>query len=195
MKKLLIGILLAISLLGISVIPTYAATTATITVTAATAFIGISITQNTWTINGIDGSGKIAPDTIYYSNATGANGDVTAPTATVVDGDCYFVIHNTSTIVTNLVANMADFTSGDASTNINTGYATNGANAYGASTYTTGAAWPAGAVILKSSGSSNLKSSVAATTDVYFGIAIKTQSGAWTSGTSMTSTVTVVASS
>lgn len=185
--------LFLISIVGLSAVPTFAATTATITVTATPAFIGISIAQSTWTINGIDGSGKIAPATTYYSNGTGATGDVTAPNNPVIDGDCYFEVTNTSTVATDMTGNMSDFTGGDAMTNINTGYTNNGANAYGASTYTTGAAWPAGAVILKSSASSAIKSSVAASTPLFFGIAIKTQSGAWASGTGETSTVTVTA--
>lgn len=191
--SVLLAVMLVISVVGLTAIPALAATTATITVTATPSFIAIAIAQNTWTINGIDGSGKIAINTTYYSNGTGASGDVTAPNNPVVDGDCYFEIANTSTVATDMTANMSDFAGGDAMTNINTGYANNGANQYGASTYTTGAAWPAGAVILKSSASAALKASVGATTNVFFGIAIKTQSGAWASGTNETSTVTVTA--
>lgn len=191
--RILLPLLIALVLVFGTAIPVSAATFADITVTAVPLFISISIAQSTWTINGIDGSGKIATGTTYYSNPTGASGDVTAPTATVVDGDCYFLIVNTSTVETDLTANMVDFTSGDAMTNVNTGYANNGANAYGASTYTTGAAWPAGAVILKSSASTALKGNVTATTNVYFGVAIKIKSAAFGVGTSMTSTITTTA--
>jgi hypothetical protein len=189
--RTLLSILLALVMVLAFAVPSLAATTASISVSATPSFVGISIAQNTWSINGIDGSGKIAPNTTYYSNATGATGDVTAPNNPVVDGDCYFVVANTSTIITDITANMSDFASGDAMTNVNTGYANNGANTYGASTYTTGAAWPAEAVILKSSASAAIKASVAATTDLYFGVAIKTQSGAWTSATAMTSSIVV----
>jgi hypothetical protein len=195
MKKYfrILGVFLALVMVLAFSVPAMAQTTATVTVTGTPAFVGISIAQSTWTINGIDGSGFIAPNTTYYSNATGASGDVTAPENPVVDGDCYFTMANTSTVATNIVANMADFSGGDAMTNINTGYANNGANTYGASTYISGAAWPAGVVILKSSASANMKAALAASTALKFGVAIKTQSGAWGSGSAMTSTITVTA--
>lgn len=191
MRRLILSAILALTLVAAFAVPVFAAPSADVTVTATPSFLSISIAQNTWTINGIDGTGKLAINATYYSNATGASGDVTAPTATVVDTDCYFLITNTSTVVTNMTANMIHFTGGDAMTNTDTGYATNGANAFGASTYTTGATWPTGAVILKNAASAALKTSVAATTNVYFGVAIKTQSGAWASGSSQTSTITV----
>ena len=192
-RRLIVSLVLALALVLSFSLPVFADTSKNVTVTATPSFISISIAQGTWTINGIDGTGKIAPSTTYYSNATGASGDVTAPTATVINGDCYFEIANTSTVETDMTANMVHFTGGDAMQNNGTGYATNGANAYGASTYTTGAAWPAGAVLLKNSASSALKADVAATTNVFFGVAIKTQSGAWASGSNMTSTITVTA--
>lgn len=191
MKRWLI-VLIALAVLLVP--PTaYAAIDAPITVTATPSFISISIAQSTWTINGIDGNGKIAPATTYYSNATGASGDITAPSVTVVDGECYFTIANTSTVITNITINFPHFTSGDAMQNTGLGYATNGANAFGASSYISGAAWPGGAVILQNTGSAPTKSNLAATTNLLFGIAIKTQSSAWASGTSMTSTVLATA--
>jgi len=191
MKRWLIVLIALVVLLVPST--AFAATSATVTVTATPSFISITIAQSTWTINGIDGSGKIAPNTTYYSNATGATGDVTPPSATVVDGECYFMVDNTSSVVTDLTTNMIHFTGGDAMQNIDTGYTTNGANAFGASTYISGAAWPGGAVILKNAASAAMKVDLAATTDLYFGVAIKTQSGAWSSGSNMTSTITVTA--
>jgi hypothetical protein len=196
MKKFwrkLAPLLLALIMVLVFSVPTFAATSADITITATPSFVGISIAQNTWTINGIDGSGYVAPSTTYYSNATGATGDVTAPQNPVVDTDCYFTMANTSSVATNIVLNMSDFAGGDAMTNINTGYANNGANQYGASTYISGAAYPAGVVIAKSSASSAMKAALAASTALKFGIVIKTQSGAWASGTAMTSTATVTA--
>jgi hypothetical protein len=191
--SLILSVFLALVTILYIAVPASAATTATITVTSTPAFIGISIAQNTWTVNGIDGNTFSNINTTYYSNATGASGDVTAPENPVVDGDCYFTMANTSTIPTNITANMVDFTGGDASANINTGYATNGAGTYGASTYISGAAWPAAAVILKSAASAAMKASLAASTALKFGVAIKTQSGAWAAGTGMTSTITVTA--
>lgn len=192
-KRLLLSLTIAGIMLLSLVVPVAAATTAEITVTATPTFLAIAITQNTWTINGIDGDSKIDLDTTYYSNETGASGDITAPSATVEATECYFTITNTSNVVTDQTANMVHFTGGDAMQNTDTGYATNAAGSFGASTYTTGAAWTGGAVILKNAGSSAMITSLAATTDQKFGVAIKSQSGAWTSASAMTSTITVTA--
>jgi hypothetical protein len=195
-KKLTrIGIVLAsvVALVLGAVTPAFADTYDEITVTATPAFIGISITQNTWTINGIDLTGVIAPATTYYSNADGASGDVTAPSATVLAAECYFEVTNASTIVTDLTANMVDFTGGDAMANSDGGYADAEAGEFGASTYIEGASWPGDAVILKKAASAAMKVDLAATTDQKFGVALKTQSDAWTSGDAMTSTITVTA--
>ena len=193
LSRILVPILVAVSMVAIGAIPALADTTADITVTATPSFISISIAQNTWTVNGIDGTGKLAPATTYYSNGTGANGDITAPNNPVVDGDCYFVIANVSSVETDMTANMVHFTGGDAMQNSDSGYGTAGAGEFGASTYTTGAAWPAGAVILKNAASAALKADVAASAIVTFGVALKTQSDVWTSGDAMTSTITVTA--
>ncbi len=190
MKKILVGILLALVLVLSAAIPAFAATDAPITVTATPSFVGIAIAQSTWTVNGITGSGKIAVNTTYYANPTG---DTVAPTATVIAGDCYFTMTNTSTVITNITLNMPHFLSGDAMQNIDTGYANNGVNSFGASTYIVGATWPAGAVIAKNAASTAMKSSLAAATSLVFGIAMKTQSGAWASGTAQTSAVLVTA--
>ena len=192
-RRILVAILTVLTLVSTMAIPALADTTAGVTVTAAPSFVGIAIAQSTWTINGIDGSGKLAINTTYYSNATGANGDVTAPSATVVDGECYFTMTNTSTVATNITLNMPHFVGGDAMQNINTGYANNGANSFGASTYISGASWPSAAVIAQNSSSAAMKSGLTAGTSLLFGIAIKTQSGAWASGTAMTSAVLVTA--
>jgi len=194
-RKVLVGILLALVLTLLPVAPALAVagTSQDITVTATPAFIAIAIAQDTWTINGIDGTGKIAPATTYYSNETGATGDVTAPTATVIDGDCYFTVVNTSTITTDLTTNMIHFTGGDTMQNSGGGYTDAEAGEFGASTYVTGAAWPGAAVICDNAGSAAMKEDLAATTDIKFGIAIKTQSDAWASGDAMNSTITVTA--
>ena len=88
-----------------------------------------------------------------------------------------------------------DHTGGDASSNSNSGYATNGASAFGASVYVVGVAWPAGAVVAANTGSSTSISNLPPTENntKEFGIAYKAQSGAWTMGTSMTSTVVLTA--
>ncbi len=196
MKRIIVAILIALTLLLTPVIPALAATDAPITVTATPSFVGIAIAQATWTINGIDGPGVIATGTTYYSNATGGTGDVTAPSNPVVDGECYFTMTNTSTVATDIVLDMPDFVGGDAMTNTNTGYLTNGANAFGASTYISGAAFDGiggGVVIAQNTGSDDMKTSLAAATALKFGIAIKTQSGAWGVGTAMQSDVLATA--
>lgn len=193
MKRIITGLLLALVLVAMSVMPAFAATSDDITVTATPTFISISITQNTWTINGIDGDSKVDKNTTYYSNADGASGDVTAPSATVLAVECYFEVTNTSNVITDLTANLPAFTGGDAMDNIDTGYATNDADSFGASTYIEGATWPTGHVILKAATSAAMKEDLAATTAQKFGVAIKMPSGDWTSGSAMTGTITVTA--
>lgn len=192
-KKIVLATLLATALSIMSVVPAFAApaTSKDITITATPTYLGIDIAQTTWTINGIDGDGLIHKNTTYYSNAAGASGDVTAPTNPVDIGECYFVIDNTSTVHTDITGNLPTFVGGDAMTNIDTGYANNDANAFGASTYITGAAWPAAVVILKSAASDPIKADLGETTDLEFGVAIKIKSGDFTSGSNMVGTLTV----
>jgi len=192
-RKLIAGLALALMLLLSFSTPAFAAIDATVTVTATPSYISISIAQNTWTVNGIDGTGKIAPATTYYSNADGVTGDVTPPSATVLIAECYFVVANASTVETDLTTNMIHFTGGDAMQNSDLGYTSAAAGQFGASTYITGALWPSASVICKNSASAAMKSNLAATTQAEFGIAIKTQSDVWTSGDAMTSTITVTA--
>jgi len=174
-----------------AVTPALADTSDDITVTATPAFISISIAQDTWTVGGITGGGKIAPATTYYANPLG---DTTAPTAgEIVVGECYFEIANTSTVITDITANMIHFTGGDEMQNSGGGYADAEAGEFGASSYIPGGAWPGSAVILDNAGSGAMKSSLAATTNLKFGVAIKTQSDIWLSGDAMTSTITVTA--
>lgn len=192
MKLFRVLVPLLLVLIGISgyAIPVSAATTAVVTVTAAPAFIAITIAPTTYTINSDNsGSGKVAPSTTYYSNPLGGT---TAPSATVDDSECDFTVTNTSTIVTDLTGNMSDFASGDAMANVNG--ATPGANSYSAYAYYSGETFSA-KVLLKSSGSAtgNFKSSLGATTNLKVGFQLSTQTGAWASGTSMTSTLTITA--
>lgn len=186
-KRLLVSLLLALMLVVGMAVPALAAPSDDIVVTATPSFIGISIAPDAW--NPAGSTAKILINTTYYANPLGAT---TAPSATVLDTECTFTITNTSTVITNLTGNFPDFASGDAMTNINTGYTTNGANAFGASSYVSGALLSA-AVIIKSSASSVMITGLAATTDKKFGIAMKTKSGDFSSGTAMTSTITVTA--
>jgi len=187
-RRLMLSLALALMLLLSFSVPAFAAVADDIVVTATPSYISITIAPDTW--NPAGGSVKIDKATTYYANPLGAT---TAPSATVADGECTFTITNTSTEITTLTGNFPDFASGDAMTNINTGYATNGANAFGASSYISGAAWPGGAVIMQSTGSDPIKSSLAATTNLKFGIAMLTKSGDFSSPTAMTSTITVTA--
>jgi len=183
-----------------AVTPALADTSDDITVTAAPAYIAISIAHDTWTINGLGDNdpalnsfGVIVPATTYYSNPIDDAVDTVAPSATVLEAECYFEIANSSTIITDITANMVHFTGGDAMQNSDGGYTDAEAGEFGASTYIEGAAWTGDAVILANSGSGAMEEDLAATTNLFFGIAIKTQSDAWASADNMTSTVTVTA--
>jgi len=193
MKKIIISVLLAVALVVIPVSSALAETSQEVTVTATPTFICIAIAQNTWTINGIDGDEKIDKGTTYFSNDTGETGDVTPPSETVDIGECYFVIVNTSTVATDITANMVHFTGGDAMQNSNAGYEAGGEGVFGASTYITGATWPDHAVTLENSGSDALKENLTASADIEFGVAIEVQTDDFLSASAMTSTITVTA--
>lgn len=200
MKKLLrvlIPVTMALIMLLSCTIPALAATTAVVTVTSTPAFIGISISPTTYTLNSDNsGSGKVDPNTAYYSNPLGGT---TAPSATVVDGECDFAITNTSTIATDLTGNMSDFSGGsDDSTNVNQSAGDNNtsstATAYLAYAYYSGETF-ASKVLLKKAGSAtgNFKSNLGATTNIKVGFQLTTQTDAWTGGTGATSTITITA--
>jgi len=187
MKRLVISIVLALALAIIPASGALAATSQNVTVTATPAFISIANAPSTWSINGITGSGVIAPNTTYYSNPLG---DTTSPSATVVDGECRFTVTNTSSVATNIVVNFPNHTGGDASTNSNLG--TNDTTKFGAYSYYSGMTYSS-KVIAKASGSDNLITSLAAATNFKWGLEYKSQSDAWTSGSAMSSTVTITA--
>lgn len=189
MKRLLVILLLVAVLVLIPVSGAFAATSQTVTVTAVPSFISISNAPTTWTINGITGSGVIATSTTYYTNPLG---DTTAPSATVVDGECRFTITNTSTVATDITVNFADFSGGDAMTNSGTGSA--GASTFGAYGYYSGMTF-SNKVVAKSSGSSALMSNLSATTNLKWGLQVSTRTSDWTSGSTQTATVTVTATS
>ena len=194
MRKLILGLVVVVALLAGIAIPVgsaFAATSANVTVTGKPTFIAITNSPNTWTINGIDGNGYIAPDTQYYANPAGASGDITPPTATVVDGDCQFTVTNaSSSIPLDITVNWGNFSGGDAMTNSND-KTTNGANQFAAAAYCTGMTYSA-APDAKVSGSAIMKDELSAAT-LKWGLYIETQSGAWSSGSVMTSNVTITA--
>ena len=121
-------------------------------------------------------------------------GDTTAPSATVVDGECRFSVTNTSGINIDIVVNFPNHTGGDASTNSNTG--SNGATSFGAYSYTSYTGFNTFAddkVIAKATGSDPLLTTASAGDDFKWGLQYKSQSNDWTSGDAMSSTVTITA--
>lgn len=187
--KLLAVILAVVLCIGMGV-PVLAAPSQDVTVTATPAFIAIANAPGAWTVNDVaDATGKsIAPDTVYYSNPLG---DTTIPSDPVVDGECRFTITNTSSVITDLTVNFPDHAGGDASTNSDLG--TNDTTSFGAYVYCTGMTYSTGKVICKKAASAAMKEDLAATTNIKWGITYESQSNAWTSGTNMTSTVTITA--
>jgi hypothetical protein len=191
MKKKLLGVLLMVlslvSLIGLTAIPIQAATTATITVTNTTQYLAISVSPTTYNFNATGAAHPgVLPSTTYYSNP---GGQTTAPSSTVVDGECAFTATNGSSVAGDITNNMSDMTGGtDNSTNGNTGAA--GATSYGSYTYISGIAL-ASKVLLKSSASGVAISNLAAAGTKMFGIQLNEQTNAWTGATAATMTVTL----
>jgi hypothetical protein len=193
MKKRILKILIpvmAVLILALGLAsPALAVTTAVVTVTGTPAYVAITISPTTYTINSDNsGSSVMAINTTYYSNPLGGT---TSPSATVVDGECDFTITNTASIATDLTGNMSDGSGGsNPMTNVNG--ATPGASSYSAYAYYSGETF-ASKVLLKSSGSTlgNFKSNLAATTNLKVGFQFATQTGAWTGGTGSTYTLTI----
>ena len=186
MKRLLISFMLAVALVIVPVAGALADTD-TVEVTATPSYLGISNSPGTWTLNGIiPGDDTINIATTYYSNP---QGDTTAPSATVLDGECRFTITNTSSVPTYVVIDIADFTGGsDPMTNSNAG--TNGAGVFGAFSWYEGMTYSS-KVIAQKTGSDNLTDNLAANTDLKWGMEVLTQTDAWTGGTSSTATITI----
>jgi hypothetical protein len=186
MKRLLVTITILFAMLcPVGVV--FAGSSSNVTITAIPTFIAITNDPSTWTINGITGNGFILPNTTYYSNPLG---DTTAPAATVADGSCRFTVTNaSSSIALDLTVTFGNFSSGDASTNSNTG--SNGATTFGAYSWYSGMTYSS-KVVAKTTGSSLLYDEWSGST-LKWGAEIKTQSNAWGSGTPMTATMTITA--
>lgn len=183
--RILFTLCVALVVLALPGSPILAASSADGTVTATPAILDLSYTSgSTWTLNGITGSGKILNDTAYYANPLG---DTTAPSATIVDGECLFDLDNASNVITSLYCDVSHFTGGDAMQNSDTG--SNGVGEFGAYSWYSGMTYT-GKVIAKTTGSSVLKSALAADTDIKAGIEIETQSDSFASVEQMTSTYT-----
>jgi len=191
MRRILVGVLSALALVLVSVVPAFADSSQNVTVTGAPLYLSISNTPSTWTINGITGSGLIEPDTTYY--AKGSTNETTAPSATVLGTECYFTVTNgTGATTCDLTVTWGAFTGGGADmTNSDAG--TNGATTYGAYCWYEGMTYTS-KVIVKSTGSDEMYSTgLAADASLKWGVEIKTRTDAWTSGTSSTSTLTITA--
>lgn len=185
MKKVPI-VLLLVGMLSLT-IPTIAQAT-DVTVTATPSYISFSSAPTTWTLNDITGSGLIDEDTVYYANPLG---DTTAPSATVVDGECQFTWTNDSSVNIDITVNCGSFTGGDADMT-NSGTGSNSATAYGAYSWYSGMTYSS-KVIVKSSGSDTLYTTTSPGEDKKWGAEIETRTDTWTGSSSSTATMTISA--
>jgi hypothetical protein len=169
--------------------PAMAATTAVVTVTNTTQFLSITNNLSTYNFNATGAAhAGVLPSTTYYSNPAS---QIVAPSATVVDGECAFQITDASSVAIDVTFTASNMTSGDASTNGNTGTA--GASSYGAYTYVSGIALT-GKVVCPSSASAVGISNLGASSTKYWGLWLNEQTNAWTTVTPATFTLTATAS-
>lgn len=184
-----LGIWLVFALLAMLTLPAMGATSASVTINATPAYVSITSTPDNWTVNGdAGGTGTIAVNTEYYANPTS---DIQPPSATINATACRFTMNSTSSVAIDVTVNMGNFTGGDAMVNANTG--NNTAGGYGGWTWKTGDTYPADRVLAQSAGSPLLNDALAANTNFTWGAEMETQSGAWTSSTQMTTTMTISA--
>jgi hypothetical protein len=186
MRKTLFAILLALALVLIPVGSAFAATSAQVDVTAHPSILSISNSPATWEVNGITTPGsKIVKNTTYYANPLG---DTTAPSATVVDGECRFTLTNDGDVNVDVNIAMSDL---GAMTNGGGGYASNGATSFGASAYISGLAWPGAAVTLTTGGGAF--ETAFAPGSVKWGVALLTQTDSFTVPGDLTGTIDLTA--
>lgn len=186
MKKVLIGVLLAMVLAAMLVVPV---TATDVTVTAVPSYLSFSSAPTTWTLNDEGGgNGYIEVDTIYYTNP---EDDETPPSATVLDAECLFTWTNDSSVDIDITVNCIAFTTGDA-TMTNSDLGTNGATTYGAHSWYSGMTY-ANKVIVEASGSSALYTTTTPGEDKKWGAEIETRTDAWTGGDSSEATMTITA--
>jgi hypothetical protein len=183
--KVLLPLVAVISAL-IYAIPVFAATTAPVTITQQFAFISISNSASSYTLNSDNSAnGLVSASTTYYSNPLGST---TPPSSTVTDAQCEWTMTNGSNIAIDLTWTMQNFAGGsDNSSNGNTGSA--GATSYGCYTYISGVLLSS-AVVCKSSASGvGLSNMLPATTTKKWGIEFLTQTGAPSGSSAETSTL------
>ena len=192
MKRKWIVLILACALImGVigMAIPVSAATTAVITVTNTTQYIAVSVSPSTYNLSGISSRG-VLPNTTYYSNP---GGQTTAPSSTVVDGECAFTMTNSSAIACDFVFAASNFTSGsDMSTNGNTGTA--GATSYGCYTYVSGVLLASKVECSSSASGTGISNMAGSGATLKWGFQMNEQTNAWTGGTAGSFTVTATAS-
>jgi hypothetical protein len=167
-----------------------ALTSAVVTVTNTTQYVAISNNLSSYNFNATGAAHLgVLPSTTYYSNP---GGQTTAPSATVVDGECAFDVTDASSVAVDIVANASDMSGGtDNSTNGNTGTA--GATSYGSYTYVSGVLLSS-KVLCKSSASATAISNLGASANKYWGLMLLEQTNAWTGVTAATFTITLTAS-
>ena len=174
----------------LNVAQTLAASTASITVTNTPQFLSMTNNVSTYNFNATGAAhAGVLPSTTYYSNP---GGQTTAPSSTVVDGECAFQITDASSVAIDIVFTASNMATGsDNSTNGNTGTA--GATSYGAYTYVSGVLLSS-KVVCQSSASATGISNLGASATKYWGLQINEQTGAWTGATPATFTLLATAS-
>ena len=190
-RRFILSVILALVLILSISVPALAANSANVTVTATPEYIAITNAPDNWTVNdeGLVGGKTIVIATEYWSNPIS---DTTTPSDPVVDGECHFTITNTSSVAIDLTVNFPHFTGGDAMQNGGTG--SGGVGSFGAYCYCTGMTYSTGKVVCLTTGSAAMKSGLAATTNIMWGLSCDTQTDVWTSGSAMSATpVTITA--
>lgn len=196
MKKILVGLAIAVLLTLGLVVPAMAGTDSNVTVTATPSYVSIANTLGTWTLNGVKGDGFILTDTIYYAIGAGGTSDTTGPGATVVDNDCRFSLNDTSSVNITLKVTMEDFAGGSANMG-NSEDGSNGATTYGSYSYYSGMTYTSKKVVKKVANIGTTTAMYTSTTpggaDIKWAVQVNTQTNAWAGGTSSTSTLTITA--
>jgi hypothetical protein len=197
-RKILIGLMVAVLLTMVWVMPIMAApgTSQSVTVSATPSFVAVENTPGTWTMNGVKGDGFLSLDTIYYAIGATGTSDITAPVTTVTDADCRFSLTDTSSVNITLKVTMEDFTGGGANM-ANSEDGSNGAATYGAYSYYSGMTYADKKVVKEVANIGTTTAMYTSTTpggaDIKWAVQVETQTGDWASGTASTATLTVTA--
>jgi hypothetical protein len=195
-KKILIGLMIAVLLTVGLVSPMMAATSQNVTVTATPSYIAVANTPGTWTLNGVKGDGFILVNTIYYAIGAAKADDVTGPGETVTDDDCRFALTDTSSVNITLKVTMEDFAGGSANM-ANSEDGSNGATNYGAYSYYSGMTYTNKKVVKEVANIGTTTAMYTSTTpggaDINWAVQVETQENAWAGSSSSTATLTITA--